>query len=806
MVTSGPYQREPLSWDGANFDSNDWDVYIDPQSDVLGPYPGRSIDVQMPFGHPRNVGTEYDGKSIPLCITMRSMTQDSLDDLEALFVPDDERNSGDGDLRLLVCTDGNSNSIQIPCVCLGLAKTDSPNQWVAKLWAPKAIWENYDLTTDPYPGMAGDSQAFTVTNIGALPCYPDFTITPNTVKDRAHASPFMVLPNLTSICATPLADASGQGWSTLVRETWDTAALMTAGECLASGDDIRVDVDGVETDDFWLEDMNTDHTKLWVNIPWSERRVMTTKNAISGSVPADGGSIAAASDDALSDWPWSGYVLTPSNEVIFYGNRTESSLLGIKRAQNGTSAAGCIAGVSLYRLPHAIRVTYGWTGAGASPSATATKPMFDLGDSSRTSLVWPTAYGNYGDCSRRTARWQPVVLKSTAFDDNVAAYEDDGVLNLENVDSTSNLARGNAWEFTAPMGITNAEFDLSVEGGASLQVLADGAIAARYYSADGGSGKTLALTGSPKTITFLLKSAIVTGNFPTDPAHQDNLPGVPGSGDWNCQTFTLDQDTDVDGIAIPIYKLAAFNGDGVSWRICPISSDKVHPQIGSPLASGTIDVSDIPTGTTVDDAEWIASSLASTVKLGAGVYGLCMQQIIAAEPDDYGAIYILDNFISTYAKGAQFKYLAKHWFGDHWAYDLCFEILSSTTPPQPEISSNPSGMSASIGNITLTINNAFDQGESGELAGYPLDCVITNTDTDDWLAALLPMCISLGEYLEIDCEGQTATLQPNGETVLFAISASGPKWLPTPRGANAFTYAELGMTDTDLTVEHRDRW
>jgi len=178
---------------------------------------------------------------------------------------------------------------------------------------------------------------------------------------------------------------------------WNTAALVTAGKMLSSGNDLRVFVDGVEVDR-WVSGINTATTKVWIGIDLKGSIKPTLKTAIASS-----GSLTAIylqdtptttktnNKQKLARMPKHGLVMIDS-EMFAYNNinLTKLSFTGITRAVNGTSMAAHSANANIYWVEHDIKIMYGDSTAIAPETDGTQMPIIDLSTSTNASWVYAT--------------------------------------------------------------------------------------------------------------------------------------------------------------------------------------------------------------------------------------------------------------------------------------------------------------------------------------------------------------------------------------------------------------------------------
>ena len=199
----------------------------------------------------------------------------------------------------------------------------------------------------------------------------------------------------------------------LGNDAFDTAALVTASKMLATGDDLRVFVDGVEVDR-WLDGINTTTTKVWVNLDFVTKPTVTA--TLNTAIAASGGitTIDAASD--ISMYPNAGILMIDDEAFTYTGkNNTYKRFTGVTRAQRGTSEAAHTVGDYLYWIQHDIWVLYGNAAASAPTVDDTYKPIFNL--STSTNASWDYDDFGYGGLwnSDRAGSWYFIQVTNSAY-------------------------------------------------------------------------------------------------------------------------------------------------------------------------------------------------------------------------------------------------------------------------------------------------------------------------------------------------------------------------------------------------------
>jgi hypothetical protein len=152
----------------------------------------------------------------------------------------------------------------------------------------------------------------------------------------------------------------------------------------ATGDDIRVFVDGVDTD-YWLNGINTANTSIWVNLSFQPEAETALGTAL------DTGTVTTIAAGDMSAFPSQGILLIDS-ELFVYTGKTAGSFTGVTRAQKGTSAASHSAAAAITWVQHDISIEYGNDTTTAKVTDDSFKPVFSLASSTNTSWVYADFY------------------------------------------------------------------------------------------------------------------------------------------------------------------------------------------------------------------------------------------------------------------------------------------------------------------------------------------------------------------------------------------------------------------------------
>lgn len=237
----------------------------------------------------------------------------------------------------------------------------------------------------------------------------------------------------------------------IVNNSWDTTVPVGAAKMQADGDDLRVEVDGVEVDR-WLQDMNDATTQVWCNLNFKAKAEVTLATAIAGAGAIT--TIDAAS--SIKKFPSHGILIIDSEAFSYTGKieaKCEYQFTGVTRSVNGTAAAAHTTTDTIWWCQHDLWIRYGDATATAPSTDDDYKPAFAL-TSTNTSWVY-TAFGD--DEGKRTGAWSRNSVKrnptfTTANQGTDASpWTDIGI-------HAADYAEKGMWFLYNPCAMTNANF------------------------------------------------------------------------------------------------------------------------------------------------------------------------------------------------------------------------------------------------------------------------------------------------------------------------------------------------------------
>ncbi len=429
-----------VSWDGRSI--NDGVNYTAVLKNARG-LPAVSAQwVQRSGRWPLLGGVERPGHKLTLGLVIEGPEVETLrSQLTRWFDPEDETPKA-----LVVEDDDGNNDRYLLAICEAIQATPDGGGliYVATLALHGDVrWRSASEEQEVW-NVTASGQTRVVTNGGQDDAYPRFTIRPTSNKSGSYNYKRFV-PWRWRVDA-----AASKYPLDICNDSFNTAALVTAGKMQSDGDDLRVLVDGVEVDR-WLAGMNTSTTKVWVNLDFQPAWEGTL---VAAMLAADSVGTLDVNED-ISSAPSAGILMIDSEAFTYTAkNNALKRFLGVTRAAKGTTAANHSAGATVWWCQHEIWLLYGNAGAGAPTVNDNYKPAFNLYSSSNT--FWD--YDDFGENDGlRTAAWVKQALLSTPtfytahHGTDANPWQEIGLL----VDSLNDVGM---WRAHNPCGLVAANF------------------------------------------------------------------------------------------------------------------------------------------------------------------------------------------------------------------------------------------------------------------------------------------------------------------------------------------------------------
>lgn len=305
----------------------------------------------------------------------------------------------------------------LDCSCTNMVCSDPVGmQFIATFTAVYPIWRSENSHSIVH-SVTETTHTFTVDNLGNYDTflYVEAQVDSMSSKSFLYGKYITVSNNSSNALSTKYPLELTGAVSSITG--WDTATLVTAGEMQASGNDLRTFVDGLEVDR-WIADINTDHTKVWIN--WNN---VAGKNGYSIVL---GASIAATGDitsitiknpsvtvkkkkiNILDSFPEQGYLAIGTEQFYYTGKDSANGLfLNAKRAQRTTSMGAHSVDDAVLFFPNDITIMYGAPSLSAPEINDVYKPAFNLSTSTNKEWIYDTVFGSVDGL--RTGSFAPSV-------------------------------------------------------------------------------------------------------------------------------------------------------------------------------------------------------------------------------------------------------------------------------------------------------------------------------------------------------------------------------------------------------------
>lgn len=376
-----------VSWDG--HDINDGTDYISvlPALPLFPKY--EIVEVERGDALPILAGSFMNAFSFVLAIAIENNAskQALLTQLAQWFNPRDRQSK-----QLIVADDDGTNPRYLMARCASLVPQPKTNRayWQATLVVDGLgdVDGRFLSTTDTGNTwlITATGQTKVINNAGDDDTYPVLTIKPTSAKSDGYTKKrFIIVTWNSDLSATkyPVNLAGNSGF--------DTSAEVSGGDMQADGDDLRIIVDGNETDR-WLSGMNTSATKIWANLDFEAKEEFSIVNAIgSGDTVTE----LAVNENIVAMPP--GGILLIGSELFVYSSKNNATRIfsGVSRAQKGTSAGNHSQGATAQWIQHDIWMLYDNATTLGPMVDPADEPVFELDTSDNETHIY-TAFGEDG--------------------------------------------------------------------------------------------------------------------------------------------------------------------------------------------------------------------------------------------------------------------------------------------------------------------------------------------------------------------------------------------------------------------------
>lgn len=399
---------KPYSYNGTSLQSTDYVTSI-PRSSALSQLNANLSYVRRAGAEPVYAGKDFQPVTLNLEVILQHDYMSLIEDLNQLFDVHDETPRQ----FIIQDTEDSNRQYYVYATAKQVLAGHDGSMAVVTLGLDDSVWQT--VTQNSQTLTISSTNATTdVTTIGNIDAYPYFELTVSAYPTTGYIYNRYVLWTPASTDAWP--NRPVEILATTDNIGFDTAALVSGGKALSSGNDFLVFVDGVEVDRwFGGAGFNTTDTKCWINLDVPPRRQFVLKTAISNSGTPSTIDVNWSTTDAamMADMPTPGRLVINSEEFTYtgkYSNSTSKLLWfeGITRAQRNTSAGTHAVNDAVVHVPYNINIIYSSTDATAPIIDESRKPIINLSTSNNGTFV----YADFADDARlRSGIWQPIKTK-----------------------------------------------------------------------------------------------------------------------------------------------------------------------------------------------------------------------------------------------------------------------------------------------------------------------------------------------------------------------------------------------------------
>ena len=640
---------------------------------------------------------------------------------------------------------------------------------------------------------------------------------------------------------------SGKGGTTLTgvtRGIGGTVGFAHSGgqtiavsEALANGDDCRVWVNDVETEDRYLV---TPAGTAWADSTASD--IVINMSMPAGVQKTLVKALTAA--DTAMDFVEGAANLDPEgflafttgagiNEIIYYGGRTDRGIFNVVRGVWGSTAASQLTTVQIWAKPQFIVCAIGKATAPAASARISRRPAIQLPGSQNLNWKWgdqaDDASTVYYDKTNpdRTAQWSlGFDLDGNDIAPLIRVNSSSTILTFADNDPGDGTPPNNFAEIYLPQGIRTGGSMIVNDWTPAVEVLnlelftrdSDGTLKLQdelQQSAAAAARASPALTAVGYGVKLKARYNITTGFRGKDDGSQtfNNTTDDPDVQEVIGQKFVIDQQTRVDAIAIrgdtaagtTVVRLGIFADNGDK----PDSTKPIQIDCGSATFTTTPTTHRVACGPFLltPGTYWLVA-WRSAFTNSTRVYYTFSTNFIRGGVKQHGAgAGVWNELYGAGRKGIDLTF-----------YIMCDYDNAGNAPVQDDqpvlnVAVTPpvrTGTTASFDKSSILFPVAppsypYVHRYSGFTNGlYHCAATVTNTTTGDELD--IDRWMDIGSSLAIDCEQRTAVyVEDNVEwpaaAAVTPLDASD--WLKLAAGANAVSYAEANMRQTDLVTTFR---
>lgn len=376
-----------LTWNGYSINSGVYDTCI--ESLMYDNAPVQAETVQRHGRYPLVGGVSRPDGTIMLKTVIRPTTAANRAALRTIFETES------GEIKTLIVEGDEGTEQYIQAVCEAHYEDDEfGNSFLTVLRVhDDTAWRGTAVQTDT-ESVTATGQQWEIDNAGDQISRPVITITPTDPK--AGSNPyrrFMAVRWRGDAATNYPTDIAGNALDTQVASTnFDST----------DGHDIRVFLNGI-TVDYWLDDINTADTSIWINLTFAAAIELTLAAAIASSGTVETIDV----NEAIDNMPPQGILHIDSEFFIYTAkNNALRRFTILTRAAHGSSMAAHSLDEDVLWIQHDIQITYGNNAMDPYESNDDASPIITLASSSNLAFDYDDFGAQTVNRGIRTWQWQ----------------------------------------------------------------------------------------------------------------------------------------------------------------------------------------------------------------------------------------------------------------------------------------------------------------------------------------------------------------------------------------------------------------
>lgn len=375
-----------------------------PKGAVEQEVPGAPVFVPRSHFPPAYIMNNRSERYLPIYVQCLGTYHQDYDTLRKIF----DTYADDGTKTLIVQDTANGNKQWQLTIGSVVSFVTDGSMVTVTLSVPDGVWQSVVQTSDVW-NITTTGQTHDIATLGTRPVEPIFDIKPTGGKagGATYKRTIIVYNKMAAALPKYPVELTGGGLN--------TSTLVSGGKMQADADDLRIFVDGIETNRWFgtgVHGVNTTGTYVWSVIDLSPK-IEVTIEAVTTTATSLTLQNTTTNKNNIKLLPVPGMALIDSELITWTAkNINNLTISGLSRSAKGTTATSHTAGTTMRWIEHLIEMSYGDVDATAPVTDDTYKPIFSL-NSTNTSVTYTSASFLSLD-GRRAGEWKKGTIKTLA--------------------------------------------------------------------------------------------------------------------------------------------------------------------------------------------------------------------------------------------------------------------------------------------------------------------------------------------------------------------------------------------------------